>query len=50
MKWGALVKNPVSRARNRARGTRGILAVNAAQGAAAATGQDAVAGLDWTRQ
>jgi hypothetical protein len=47
VKWGALVKQFGSRGLAIGPGGREGFAVNAAQGAAAATGQDAVAGLEW---
>jgi hypothetical protein len=46
VKWGALVKQFGSRGLAIGPGGRGGFAVSAAQGAAAATGQDAVAGLE----
>ena len=47
VKWGALVKQFGSRGLAIGPGGREGFAVSAAQGAAAATGQDAVAGLEW---
>jgi hypothetical protein len=45
VKWGALVSSSVSRARNRARGTRGIRG-ECCSGRGRRDGQDAVAGLE----